>query len=122
MSAELIVRVVVFSVLATMAVAIALDFIARPGAKDPYDRLGRLPQIPHPVKRVRRTLAPPLRFREVLAIARQNGLLHRRFASAAGIADPEFGPCCARRSRTVAACSSSSARSRRRAATCSRHR
>ena len=89
---ELVVRVVIFSVLATMAVAIALDFIAKPGAKDPYDRLGRLPQIPHPVKRVRRTLAPPLRFREVLGIARKNGLLHRRFASAAGVADPEFGP------------------------------
>lgn len=91
-TAELVVRVLGFSVLASMAVAIALDFIARPGAKDPYERLGRLPQVPHPVRRVRRTLAPPLRFRQVLDIARQNGLLHRRFASAAGIADPEFGP------------------------------
>jgi ubiquinone biosynthesis protein len=91
-SAELAVRVVGFSVLATMAVAIALDFMARPGARDPYERLGRLPQLPHPVKRVRRTLAPPLRFREVLGIARRDGLLHRRFASAAGITDPEFGP------------------------------
>ncbi|MGZ4757078.1 MAG: ABC1 kinase family protein [Acidimicrobiia bacterium] len=90
---ELVVRVIVFSVLATMAVAIAMDFIAKPGAKDPYERLGRLPQLPHPVRRVKRTLAPPLRFREVLAIARKNGLLHRRFASAAGIADPQFGPC-----------------------------
>jgi ubiquinone biosynthesis protein len=89
---ELAVRVVVFSVLSTMAVAIAIDFIARPGAKDPYERLGRLPQVPHPVRRVKQTLAPPLRFREVLGIARQNGLLHRRFASAAGISDPEFGP------------------------------
>jgi ubiquinone biosynthesis protein len=76
-----------------MAVAIAFDFIARPGAKDPYERLGRLPQIPHPVRRVKRAVAPPLRFREVLSIARRNGLLHRRFASAAGIADPQFGPC-----------------------------
>ena len=91
-TAELVARAALFSVLASMAVAIALDFIARPGAKDPYDRLGRLPQIPHPVRRVKRTLAPPLRFRQVLNIARQNGLLHRRFASAAGISDPEFGP------------------------------
>jgi ubiquinone biosynthesis protein len=90
--AELFVRVVIFSVLATMAIAIAFDFMARPGAKDPYERLGRLPKLPHPVKRVRRTVAPPLRFREVLGIARRDGLLHRRFASAAGIADPEFGP------------------------------
>jgi ubiquinone biosynthesis protein len=90
--AELFVRVVIFSVLATMAIAIAFDFMARPGAKDPYERLGRLPKLPHPVKRVRRTVAPPLRFREVLGIARRDGLLHRRFASAAGITDPEFGP------------------------------
>ena len=92
-SAELAVRVVAFSVLATMAIAIALDFMARPGREDPYERLGRLPKLPHPVKRVQRTLAPPLRFREVLGIARHDGLLHRRFASAAGIADPKFGPC-----------------------------
>lgn len=91
-SAELAVRVVAFSVLATMAIAIAFDFMARPGARDPYERLGRLPKLPHPVKRIQRTLAPPLRFREVLAIARHDGLLHRRFASAAGIADPQFGP------------------------------
>jgi ubiquinone biosynthesis protein len=91
-SAELALRVVAFSVLATMAVAIALDFMARPGGRDPYERLGRLPQLPHPVKRVRRTLAPPLRFREVLGIARHDGLLHRRFASAAGLTDPELGP------------------------------
>lgn len=90
--AEMVVRVIGFSVLSTMAVAIALDFMARPGAKDRYDRLGRLPQIPRPVKRVKRTIAPPLRFREVLGIARHDGLLHRRFASAAGITDPEFGP------------------------------
>ncbi len=89
---ELVIRVLVFSVLSTMAVAIALDFIARPGAKDPYERLGRLPKLPHPIKRIRRTVAPPLRFREVLSIARRDGLLHHRFASAAGIADPEFGP------------------------------
>ncbi len=89
---EILLRVIPYSVLATMAVAIALDFIAKPGAKDPYERLGRLPQVPHPIRRVQRTAAPPLRFRQVLSIARQDGLLHRRFASSAGIADPEFGP------------------------------
>ncbi len=91
-TAEILLRVIPYSVLATMAVAIALDFIAKPGAKDPYERLGRLPQVPHPIRRVQRTAAPPLRFRQVLSIARQDGLLHRRFASSAGIADPEFGP------------------------------
>ncbi len=91
-TSEILLRVIPFSVLATMAIAIALDFIAKPGAKDPYERLGRLPQVPHPVRRVQRTAAPPMRFRQVLSVARQEGLLHRRFASAAGIADPEFGP------------------------------
>ena len=91
-TAELLLRIVPYSILATMAFAIAFDFMARPGSKDPYERLGRLPQVPHPVRRVRRTMAPPLRFRQVLGIARHEGLLHRRFASAAGIADPEFGP------------------------------
>jgi ubiquinone biosynthesis protein len=37
-------------------------------------------------------MAPPRRFRQVLNIAREQGLLHRRFASAAGVSDPEFGP------------------------------
>jgi ubiquinone biosynthesis protein len=89
---EFLVRVIPFSILSTMAFAIAFDFIAKPGSKDPYERLGRLPKLPHPVRRVKRTLGPPLRFREVMSIARREGLLHRRFASASGIADPEFGP------------------------------
>jgi ubiquinone biosynthesis protein len=91
-TSSLIARSIVFSVLSTMAVAIALDFVAKPGARDPYERLGRLPKLPHPVRRVERALAPPLRFRQVLGVARQQGLLHRRFASAAGVSDPEFGP------------------------------
>ncbi|HEY3722150.1 MAG TPA: AarF/UbiB family protein [Acidimicrobiia bacterium] len=91
-TAELLLRIIPYSILATMAFAIAFDFMARPGSKDPYERLGRLPQVPHPVRRVQHTMAPPLRFRQVLGIARREGLLHRRFASAAGIADPEFGP------------------------------
>ena len=91
-TSEILLRVIPFSVLATMAIAIALDFIAKPGAKDPYERLGRLPQVPHPVRRVKQTAAPPMRFRQVLSVARQEGLLHRRFASSAGITDPEFGP------------------------------
>lgn len=90
--ADLLLRIVPFSILSTMGFAIAFDFIAKPGARDPYERLGRLPKLPHPVRRVKRTVAPPLRFREVLSIARHDGLLHRRFASAAGISNPEFGP------------------------------
>lgn len=91
-TSELVLRVLAFSVLSTMGFAIAFDFIAKPGARDPSDRFGRLPKVPHPVRRVKRSLAPPLRFREVLSIARHEGLLHRKFASASGITDPEFGP------------------------------
>src|SRR3954452_11270132 len=89
---EFLIRVIPFSILSTKAFRIASDFIAKPGAKDPYERLGRLPKLPHPVRRMKRTLGPPLRFREVLSIAQHEGLLHRRFASSSGIADPEFGP------------------------------
>lgn len=91
-TSSVVVRAIIFSILSTMAVAIALDFVAKPGARDRYERLGRLPQVPHPVRRVKRAMAPPRRFRQVLHIAREQGLLHRRFASANGITDPEFGP------------------------------
>jgi ubiquinone biosynthesis protein len=90
---ELAVRVAAFSIIATMGLAIAWEFVASPSRRTREDRLGRLPHLPRPVKRVKRTLAPPLRFQQVLRIAKRRGLLHRRFASVAGIADPAFGPC-----------------------------
>lgn len=85
------VRVAAFSVLLTMAASLAVDFLARPGAPDRSPRLGRLPAPPHPVQRVRRATGPSRRFRQVLAIAREEGLLQPRFAAPGGIADPEFG-------------------------------
>ena len=84
-------RIAAFSVLVTMAASIALDFFAKPGGPDRSARVGRLPKLPHPIRRVQRTIAPPRRFREVLDVARREGLLQPRFASAAGISDPEFG-------------------------------
>ncbi len=84
-------RIAAFSVLVTMAASIALEFFAKPGAPDRSAQLGRLPNMPHPIRRVQRTIAPPRRFREVLDVARREGLLQPRFASAAGISDPEFG-------------------------------
>ncbi|MGZ8762291.1 MAG: ABC1 kinase family protein [Acidimicrobiia bacterium] len=90
---ELAIRVAAFSIIATMGLAIAWEFVASPARRTREDRLGRLPHLPRPVKRVRRALAPPVRFQQVLRIARRRGLLHRRFASVAGIADPAFGPC-----------------------------
>lgn len=85
------VRVAAFSVLTTMAASIAVDFIARPHGSDRYERVGRLPNFPHPVRHMKQALGPPRRFREVMEVARREGLLQRRFASAAGIQDPEFG-------------------------------
>ena len=90
---ELAIRVAAFSIVSTMGLAIAWEFVASPARRTREDRLGRLPHLPRPVKRIRRALAPPLRFQQVLRIARRQGLLHRRFASVAGIADPAFGPC-----------------------------
>ena len=90
---DLAIRVAAFSIISTMGLAIAWEFVASPARRTREDRLGRLPHMPHPVRRVQRTLAPPLRFQQVLRIAKRQGLLHRRFASTAGIADPAFGPC-----------------------------
>jgi ubiquinone biosynthesis protein len=84
-------RVAAFSILSTMAVSIGLEFIARPGPHDREERAGRFPGVPHPARRIKNAIAPPRRFREVMDIARREGLLQRRFASAAGIQDPEFG-------------------------------
>jgi ubiquinone biosynthesis protein len=89
---DLAVRVGAFTIVATMAVAVAAELVFRPSPRRSEERLGRLPRVPHPVRRVQQALAPSLRFQQVLRIARRNGLLHPRFASTAGIADPDFGP------------------------------
>ncbi|MBO0729898.1 MAG: AarF/ABC1/UbiB kinase family protein [Acidimicrobiaceae bacterium] len=85
-------RVAAFSVLTTMGTSIGVDFVARPDRRDRYERVGRLPSVPRPVREIKRAIAPPRRFREVMEVARREGLLQRRFASATGIQDPEFGP------------------------------
>lgn len=90
--ATLEVRVAAFSVLATMATSNGIDFLAKPSRRDRYERIGRIPRIPRPIQRPSGALAAPLRLREVVDLARQEGLLQRRFASAVGVADPDFGP------------------------------
>ncbi|HZJ27913.1 MAG TPA: hypothetical protein VFF40_13035 [Acidimicrobiia bacterium] len=115
---DLTVRVVAFTILATMAVGVAEQFVFGSGRRE--DELGRLRRLPHPIRRIKQTFAPTVRFQQVLRIAKRNGLLHTRFASSAGITDPEFGPCHGPRSRSAAACSSSWARSLRRGVTCCR--
>jgi ubiquinone biosynthesis protein len=66
-------RGVTFTVLFTMLAAVGLDFVARPGTLARGDRAGLL-ILPHPLRDVRRRIAPYTRYREIAAIARRNGL------------------------------------------------
>ena len=76
-----------FGVLAAMPVAIALDLLTRrsgaPHHRSWRDRL-------HPVRAVRRRLAPYQRLHEVAAIARRENLLHVRYASSAAFETEDF--------------------------------
>jgi ubiquinone biosynthesis protein len=85
-------RVAAFSVLTTMGVSIGVDFVGRPDGRDRYERVGRVPSVPHPVRGIQNAIAPPRRFRQVMEVARREGLLQRRFASVTAVQDPEFGP------------------------------
>ena len=85
--------VVFFGVLAALPVAIILDLVTR---RAPKRRRGTHP-LRHPVRATRAVLAPLGRFREVLANARQENLLHVRYRSAAALASPDL----ARRIRLV---------------------
>ena len=64
---------VAFSVFFTMLMALALDFAARPGTLARGERAGLI-VLPRPVRDLRRHVAPFVRYRELLAIARRNGL------------------------------------------------
>ena len=79
--AVLIPVVVFFGVLATLPVAIVLDLVLR---RHPH-RAGRRRLWRHPVRSVRAALAPLGRFRELVANARQENLLHVRYRSAAAL-------------------------------------
>ena len=78
-----------FGVLATMVLMIIPEAVGRTGAADRRRRPKRL--WLHPVRWVRRTLAPLSRSWEVLAVARRNGLARPQFLSARGMATAEFG-------------------------------
>ncbi len=73
-AATLTVPVVVLSGIFTMLAALALDFLARPGTLARGERAGLL-VLPRPFYEIRRRLAPFARYRQVLAIARKNGLI-----------------------------------------------
>ncbi len=73
-AATLTVPVVVLSGIFTMLAALALDFLAWPGTLACGERAGLL-VLPRPIHEIRRRLAPFARYRQVLAIARKNGLI-----------------------------------------------
>jgi len=71
--ARLSVATVSFSVVFTMLAAVSLDFLARPGTLARGEGAGLL-VLPSPIRDVRRRLAPYARYRQIIGIARRNGL------------------------------------------------
>jgi len=78
-----------FGVLATMVLMIIPEAVGRHRSADRRRRSKRL--WLHPLRWLRRTLAPLGRSWEVLRAARRNGLARPQFLSASGIATAEFG-------------------------------
>jgi ubiquinone biosynthesis protein len=64
--------VAVFSVVATMLVAILFDLLAKPGTLATGDTAGLI-AVSHPVRQAREMLQPVSRYREIVSIARRNG-------------------------------------------------
>jgi ubiquinone biosynthesis protein len=65
---------VAFSTLFTMLTAVTIDLVARPGSLARGDEAGLI-VLGNPVRDLRRWIAPLHRYREVVAIARRNGLV-----------------------------------------------
>lgn len=84
---------VFFGVLAALPVAIMLDLVTHSRRRD---RRGRRPLL-HPVKTTRAVLTPLGRFRELVANARHENLLHVRYRTAAALESNDL----ARRVRLV---------------------
>ncbi len=78
-----------FGVLATMVLMIIPEVVAANRSVHPRHRSKRL--LLHPVRWLRRTLAPLSRSLEVLRVARRNGLARPQFLTASGITTAEFG-------------------------------
>ena len=72
-TARLSVGTVALSVVFTMLAAVGLDFLARPGTLARGEGAGLL-VLPSPIRDLRRRLAPYARYRQIIAIARRNGL------------------------------------------------
>jgi ubiquinone biosynthesis protein len=84
---------VFFGVLAALPIAIVLDVVSR--GRRTHGGVRRA--LRHPVRAVRRVLAPLERFRELVGIARSENLLHLRYRDPAALASPDL----ARRVRLV---------------------
>ena len=72
-AARLSIGTVSLSVVFTMLAAVSLDFLARPGTLARGEGAGLL-VLPSPIRDLRRRLAPYARYRQIIAIARRNGL------------------------------------------------
>ena len=72
--------------LISMFVGLILDIILKPKVRKPH----RYRPFLHPIRTVKRKLAPLGRSREILHYARKRGLTGFRYASAAKIGTPEF--------------------------------
>jgi ubiquinone biosynthesis protein len=83
-----------FAVLATMPLAIVLELVTRRVGTRPR-RGGRV--LRHPIRRTRSALSPLGRFRELVANARRENLVHVRYRSASALDSADF----ARRVRRV---------------------
>jgi ubiquinone biosynthesis protein len=78
-----------FGILATMVLLIIPEALFRHGARTGGRRARR--RWLHPVRSVRRSLAPVSRSLEVLRAARRNGLARPQFLTASGVSTTEFG-------------------------------
>lgn len=79
---------VLFGLLATMVITIVLEAMVRPRTADRRrSRRGWL----HPLRALRRAVAPVGRFLEVMRHARRHGLARPKFASADAVATADFG-------------------------------
>ena len=73
-AAELSLDTVSFSILFTMMAAVTLDWLAKPGTLARGGEAGLI-VVSRPLRDLRRRIEPYARYREVIAIARRNGLV-----------------------------------------------
>ncbi len=88
---DMVMMTLVFGTLLTMVTAVGLDMLARPGSFASQEETGRI-DLRSPGKAWRAAVAPVSRYRELVRIARANGLLSRPPRSSDPDAVAELGP------------------------------